>query len=308
MQRLYTDPTSLHDPTSQRTFAVIVDEETLHATSLHSSQTSEANKRLKEVLRAESLEKAEQLDGAAEAGEPSGEDLINQSMAARGRQPNLSFFAFTATPKQKTLELFGIEQPDGAFRPFHRYTMRQAIEEGFILDVLQNYTTYETYFNLLKKAAEDPRIEKSKAFSLLKRCDSPHRLTIAQKTAIMVEHFWETTRHKIPDAHGVGQAKAMVVAASRLHAVLYKQAFDAYLKQQGYPIRALVAFSSVVQYHGLDYTEAGVNGFPERQTAERFKKPEYRFLIIAEKFQTGFDQPLLQRKRHSFISETCCSR
>ncbi|WP_299755954.1 DEAD/DEAH box helicase family protein [uncultured Chloroflexus sp.] len=272
--------------TSLRHFAVIVDE-------AHSSQTSEANKRLKEVLRAESLEEAEQLDGAAEAGEPSGEDLINQSMAARGRQPNLSFFAFTATPKQKTLELFGIEQPDGAFRPFHLYTMRQAIEEGFILDVLQNYTTYETYFNLLKKAADDPHVEKSQAFSLLKRYVSLHQFTIAQKTAIMVEHFWETTRHKIPDAHGVGQAKAMVVTASRLHAVLYKQAFDDYLKKRDYPIRALVAFSGVVQYHGLDYTEASMNGFPERQTAEQFKKPEYRFLIVAEKFQTGFDQPLL---------------
>lgn len=269
-----------------RTFAVIVDE-------AHSSQTSEANKRLKEVLRAESLTEAEQLDSEAEAAEPTGEDLINQSMAARGRQPNLSFFAFTATPKQKTLELFGIEQADGSFCPFHLYTMQQAIEEGFILDVLQNYTTYETYFNLLKKADDDPRIEKGKAFSLLRRYVSLHRFTIARKTAIMVEHFWEITRHKIPDAQGVGQAKAMVVTASRLHAVLYKQAFDAYLKKQGYPIRALVAFSGTVHYHGLDYTEAGMNGFPERQTAEQFKKPEYRFLIVAEKFQTGFDQPLL---------------
>ncbi len=125
----------------------------------------------------------------------------------------------------------------------------------------KNYTTYETYFNLLKKAADDPRIEKSKAFSLLKRYVSLHRFTIERKTAIMVEHFWEITRHKIPDAHGVGQAKAMVVTASRLHAVLYKQAFDAYLKKQGYPIRALVAFSGTVHYHGLDYTEAGMNGF-----------------------------------------------
>lgn len=269
-----------------RAFAVIVDE-------AHSSQTSEANKRLKEVLRASSLAEAEQQESAAEAAEPTGEDLINQSMAARGRQPNLSFFAFTATPKQKTLELFGLAQPDGSFRPFHLYSMRQAIEEGFILDVLQHYTTYETYFNLLKKADDDPKIEKSKAFSLLKRYVSQHRFTIARKTAIMVEHFWEITRHKIPDQNGVGQAKAMVVTASRLHAVLYKQAFDAYLKRQGYPIKALVAFSGTVQYHGKEYTEAGMNGFPEQQTAEQFKKPEYRFLIVAEKFQTGFDQPLL---------------
>lgn len=269
-----------------RTFAVIVDE-------AHSSQTSESNKKLKEVLMVESLEEAEKLDGEAEAAEPSGEDLINKSIAARGRQPNLSFFAFTATPKQKTLETFGVEHSDGTFHPFHLYTMRQAIDEGFILDVLQHYTTFETYFNLLKKASEDPRYEKSKAFSLLKRYVGLHQFTIARKTALMVEHFWETSRHKIPNARGEGQAKAMVVTPSRLHAVLYKQAFDAYLKKQGYPIKALVAFSGTVNYHGLDYTEAQMNGFSDKQTAEQFKKAENKFLIVAEKFQTGFDQPLL---------------
>lgn len=267
-----------------RTFAVIVDE-------AHSSQTGESTKSLKEVLRVESLEEAEQLEGEAE--EPTGEDLINQSMAARGHQPNLSFFAFTATPKQKTLELFGVPQPDGTYHSFHLYTMRQAIEEGFILDVLQNYTTFETYFNLLKKAADDPRVEKSKAFSLLKRYVNLHRFTIARKTEVMVEHFWENSRHQIPDDNGIGQAKAMVVTASRLHAVSYKQAFDAYLKKQGYPIKVLVAFSGTVSNHGLDYTESQMNGFPESQTVAQFAKPEYRFLIVAEKFQTGFDQPLL---------------
>jgi len=267
-----------------RAFAVVVDE-------AHSSQTGESTKSLKEVLRAESLEEAEQLEGEAE--EPTGEDLINQNMAARGRQPNLSFFAFTATPKQKTLELFGVPQPDGTFTPFHLYTMRQAIEEGFILDVLQNYTTFETYFNLLKTAADDPRVEKSKAVSQLKRYVNIHRFTIARKAEAMIEHFWVISRHKIPDENSVGQAKAMVVTTSRLHAVLYKQAFDAYLKKQGYSIKALVAFSGTVSYHGLDYTETQMNGFPESQTATQFSKPEYRFLIVAEKFQTGFDQPLL---------------
>ncbi len=267
-----------------RAFAVIVDE-------AHSSQTGEATKSLKEVLRAESLEEAEHLESEME--EPTGEDLINRSMAARKRQPNLSFFAFTATPKQKTLELFGVPQPGGTFRPFHLYTMRQAIEEGFILDVLQNYTTFETYFNLLKTAANDPRVEKSKAISLLKRYVNIHRFTIAHKTKVMVEHFWENVRHKIPNDQGEGRAKAMVVTASRLHAVLYKQAFDAYLKKQGYPIKALVAFSGTVHYHGLDYTESQMNGFPESQTVRQFENPEYRFLIVAEKFQTGFDQPLL---------------
>jgi len=267
-----------------RAFAVVVDE-------AHSSQTGESTKSLKEVLRVENLEEAEQMEGEAE--EPTGEDLINQNMAARGRQPNLSFFAFTATPKQKTLELFGVPQPDGTFSPFHLYTMRQAIEENFILDVLQNYTTFETYFNLLKTAADDPHVEKSKAVSQLKRFVNIHRFPIARKTEMMVEHFWATSRHKIPDVKGVGQAKAMLVTPSRLHAVLYKQAFDDYLKKQAYPIKALVAFSGTVSYHGLDYTETQMNGFPESQTAAQFAKPEYRFLIVAEKFQTGFDQPLL---------------
>lgn len=214
-------------------------------------------------------------------------------MEARGRQPNLSFFAFTATPKQKTRELFGTSQPDGSFRPFHLYTMRQAIEEGFILDVLQNYTTFTTYFNLQKKVADDPHVEKSKTAALLKREVELHQYTIDQKTALMVEHFWDTVRHQIPDNKGDGQAKAMVVTRSRLHAVRYKQAFDKYLKNQDYPIKALVAFSGTVNHQGLDYTEAQMKGFSDKQTAEQFKKPEYRFLIVAEKFQTGFDQPLL---------------
>lgn len=266
-----------------RKFAIIVDE-------AHSSQTGEASKSLKEVLRVQSLEEAEQL----ETGDsPTGEDLINRSLETRGRQSNLSFFAFTATPKQKTLELFGTPQPDKSFRAFHLYTMRQAIEEGFILDVLQNYTTFETYFNLLKIASEDPRYEKDKAISLLRRYVDLHQYTIVRKTAIMVEHFWEHTCDFIPNEQGNGQAKAMIVTRSRLHAILYKQAFDAYLKQQGYPIKALVAFSGAVDYHGLDYTEAQMNGFSDKQTAEQFNKPEYRFLIVAEKFQTGFDQPLL---------------
>jgi type I restriction enzyme R subunit len=266
-----------------RHFAIIVDE-------AHSSQSGEASKSLKSVLRVQSLEEAEQLESEETL---TGEDLINQSLEARQRQPNLSFFAFTATPKQKTLEIFGETRPDGSFHPFHLYTMRQAIEEGFILDVLQNYTTFDTYFNLLKVAADDPRYEKGKAISLLRRYVNLHEYTIARKAALMVEHFWENTRHQIPDEKGNGQAKAMIVTCSRLHAILYKQAFDTYLKRQGYPIKALVAFSGTVNYDGLDFTEAQMNGFSDKQTAEQFNKPEYRFLIVAEKFQTGFDQPLL---------------
>ena len=271
------------DQLDGRNFAVIVDE-------AHSSQTGEASKSLKEVLQVQTLEEAEQLEADSP---PTDEDLINQNMETRGRQPNLSFFAFTATPKQKTLELFGTLRSDGSFCPFHLYTMRQAIEEGFILDVLQNYTTFTTYFNLQKKVADDPHVEKSKTISLLKREVELHQYTIAQKTTLIVEHFWETVRHQIPDFQGHGQAKAMIVTRSRLHAVRYKQAFDEYLKKQGYPIKALVAFSGTVSHQGLDYTEAQMNGFSDKQTAEQFKKSEYRFLIVAEKFQTGFDQPLL---------------
>lgn len=164
--------------TGQR-FAVIVDE-------AHSSQSGEASKSLKSVLRIQSLEEAEKLESEET---PTGEDLINQSLEVRQRQPNLSFFAFTATPKQKTLEIFGEARPDGSFHPFHLYTMRQAIEEGFILDVLQNYTTFDTYFNLLKVAADDPRYEKGEAISLLRRYVNLHEYTIAQKTTLMVEHF-----------------------------------------------------------------------------------------------------------------------
>jgi len=262
-----------------RRFAIIADE-------AHSSQSGETSKSIKQVL-------AVNEDESEESEPLTGEDLINASMSKRGRQRNLSFFGFTATPKTKTLELFGTQQPDGSFRPAHLYTMRQAIEEKFILDVLATYTTYATYFNLLKKVEDDPRFPKSKAIGQMKRYVSLHEFTIAQKTEIMVEHFWETVRHRIPDENGNGQAKAMIVTRSRLHAVRYKRAFDKYLKKQGYEALALVAFSGEVDDGGKKYTEAGMNNFPDTQTAGTFNKPGYRFLIVAEKFQTGFDQPLL---------------
>jgi type I restriction enzyme R subunit len=270
---------AFHGAMRGRQFAIIADE-------AHSSQSGETSKSIKQVLSVD--------DDEAEDTEPlTGEDLINASMSKRGRQRNLSFFGFTATPKQKTLELFGEEQPDGSFEPSHLYSMRQAIEEKFILDVLANHTYYETFFNLLKKVEDDPRYPKSRAIGQMKRYVSLHEFTIAQKTEIMVEHFWETVRRRIPDTAGQGQAKAMVVTRSRLHAVRYKLAFDNYLKKQGYEAQALVAFSGEVEDSGKKYTEAGMNGFPDTQTAGTFNKPGYRFLIVAEKFQTGFDQPLL---------------
>ncbi len=266
-------------------FAIIADE-------AHSSQTGEGTKSLKEVLRWNQGADVPE-DQEDEPDPPTGEDLIRENMATRGRHSNLSFFAFTATPKDKTLETFGIAQSDGSFRPFHLYSMRQAIEERFILDVLENYTTFATYFHLLKTIEDDPRYPKSRAMRLMRSYVDGHEHTIAQKTALMVEHFWEHGRHKIPDQQGKGQAKAMIVTRSRLHAVRYKQAIDKYLKQQGYGARALVAFSEEVTDGAKKYTEAGMNKLPETQTAEAFKQPEYRFLIVAEKFQTGYDMPLL---------------
>ena len=259
-------------------FAVIVDE-------AHSSQTGESTKSLKEVLAVDSLEEA----ARQEEGEPEDlEDLIAAEMQKRGKLPNVSTFAFTATPKAKTLELFGTRREDGRYEPFSLYTMRQAIEENFIKDVLENYTTYKAYWNLLKKIEDDPQYDKSKANYLLKSFVDLHEHTIAKKVAIMVEHFAGRVAHRID-----GKAKAMIVTRSRLHAVRYKLEVDRYLKEKGYPYKALVAFSGMVKDGGKQYTEANMNGFAETQTAETFKRPEYRFLIVAEKFQTGFDQPLL---------------
>jgi type I restriction enzyme R subunit len=259
-------------------FAVIIDE-------AHSSTSGEQTKDLKKVLTAASLEEAE----AEESGEPEDlEDKIVAEMKARGRVPNASFFAFTATPKPKTLELFGVKRPDGKFEAFSLYSMRQAIEEKFILDVLKHYTTYSTYWRLLKTAGDDPHYDHEKASYLLRSFVDLHETTIRKKVEIMVEHFRSNSAGLIG-----GKAKAMIVTRSRLHAVRYKLAVDAYLKEQSYPYKALVAFSGTVRDAGMDYTEASMNGIPETQTAGTFHSPEYRFLIVAEKFQTGFDEPLL---------------
>jgi type I restriction enzyme R subunit len=209
-------------------------------------------------------------------------------MEKRGRLQNLSLFAFTATPKPKTLELFGTRQDGGRFAPFHLYTMRQAIEEGFILDVLASYTTYKAYWRLLKTVEDDPRYDKQKAAYLLRSFVELHPHAIAEKVRLCVEHFAAQVQAQIG-----GLAKAMIVTRSRRHAVRYRLAVDRYLKERGYPFKALVAFSGSVEDGGQSYTEPGMNGFPETQTAKAFGRPEYRFLIVANKFQTGFDQPLL---------------
>ena len=261
-----------------RRCAVIVDE-------AHSSQGGETVTDLKEVLGGEALREAARKR-AAEEGWKDMEELF-RSMAKRGKQANLSFFAFTATPKHKTLAVFG---RDG--RPVHRYTMRQAIEEGFILDVLKHYTTYRTYFNLLKACDDDPNVERKKAARALARFMRLHPHNIAQKTEVMVEHFQAVTRHKIG-----GRAKAMVVTGSRLEAVRYKQSFDRYIQKKGYPIKSLVAFSGTVEddkLAGVTYTEPGMNhGISEKKLPETFATQEYQVLLVAEKYQTGFNQPLL---------------
>ena len=268
-------------------FAVIVDE-------AHSSQSGESTKSLKAVLAAGSLEEAEQEEAGAETPEEELEERIHEEIRSRGRLPNLSTFAFTATPKPKTLELFGRKRPDGRFEPFHRYSMRQAIEEGFILDVLASYTTYKAYWRLLKKIEDDPRYDRRQAEYLLKSFVDLHPHAIGEKIAICVEHFATQVEGAIDR-----RAKAMIVTRSRLHAVRTKLALDRYLADKGHPWKALVAFSGTVNDGGESYTESGMNSagqehvISERQTAAEFEKPDNRFLVVANKFQTGFDQPLL---------------
>lgn len=272
-----------------RSYAVIVDE-------AHSSQTGESAKELKKVLGAagaQSTLAADELDDLGSEAEPTNltEDLLAAEVLARGRQPNLSFFAFTATPKGKTLELFGRKNPaTDRYEAFHVYSMRQAIQEGFILDVLANYVTYETYWRIEKAVAEDPEFESKKAQAAIARFVSLHEHNLAQKAEIIVEHFRTHVAHRIG-----GKAKSMVVTSSREHAVRYKQALDTYVAEHGYDaVRVLVAFSGSLTVDGFEVTESKLNGFPESQTATEFKgERDNRILVVAEKFQTGFDEPLL---------------
>ncbi len=261
-----------------RRCAVIIDE-------AHSSQSGETATELKGILGGEDLQE-EARKRAQEEGLENQEGLF-RSMAKRARQANLSFFAFTATPKHKTLKVFS-----GNGKPFHRYTMRQAIEEGFIMDVLHNYTTYKSYYQLIKACKDDPNVERKNAARALARFMRLHPHNIAQKTEVMVEHFNTFSRHKIG-----GRAKAMVLTGSRLEAVRYKQSFDKYIKEKGYPIKSLVAFSGVVtddKIKDKTYSEEAMNqGIRERELPERFASNEYQVLLVAEKYQTGFDQPLL---------------
>jgi type I restriction enzyme R subunit len=266
-------------------FAVIVDE-------AHSSQTGENVKDLKLVLTSEEqLAAAVGKDDEGQEEDPI-EAELERIQKARQKLPHLSFFAFTATPKDKTLELFGT--PDAkvkkGFRPFHEYTMRQAIAEGFILDVLTCYTTYKTYFELVEneKAEGEKLVEELKARRLLLEYVNQHDFAIKRKAHIIVDHFTRKTAHKIG-----GQAKAMVVTPSRAHAVLYKQAIDDVLREQNLAFGVLVAFSGTVTINEKKHTEETMNPLGAGDIAEAFKNPAQRILVVANKFQTGFDQPLL---------------
>lgn len=273
------------DTLPRRKYAVIVDE-------AHSSQTGEAADKLKETLADyKTGDEADEDESGGEPDPPTYEDVIADKMQARkARHKNLSFFAFTATPKPKTLAAFGTPGDDKMPRPWHLYSMRQAIEEGFILDVLRSYITYQRYFRLCKAVAEDPLLLKKQANRAIARFLDLHPHNLAQKVEVIVEHFRQFVAHRIG-----GRAKAMLVTGSRLHAVRYKQEMDKYLRDKGYSeIKTLVAFSGTVRDdYDLEHTESQMNGFGERELPEKFAGDDYQVLIVADKYQTGFDQPLL---------------
>jgi len=285
-ERSETD--TLEFSTKGKRFAVIVDE-------AHSSQSGESAMELKGVLNKDGLREdaAQYVVENAEDADSDNMEYAVREMLKRGKQQNLSFFAFTATPKYKTLHVFNEPNPKTGEAPFHEYTMRQAIEERFIHDVLKNYTTYEAYFKVIQASEEDTQVERKKAAKALARFLTLHPHNLRQKTEVMVEHFRTHVRHKIG-----GRAKAMVVTDSRLHAVRYKQMFDEYIKEKMYTdVKSLVAFSGSVEdpeFPGKSFTEVGMNGgIKESELPEKFDSDEYKVLLVAEKYQTGFDQPLL---------------
>lgn len=224
-------------------------------------------------------------------GTPDAQDVIADELARNGKQPNVSMFAFTATPKATTLQLFGKENAKGQKQAFHIYSMKQAIEEGFILDVLQNFTEYKTFYQINKEVEEDPRCKTSEAKRQIARFVELHETNIAQRIEVIIEHFRTTVMQELG-----GRAKAMVITKSRESAVKYHRAFEEYIAKKGYSdIRSLVAFSGKVKLDedGGEYTESGINGFSEDRLPAEFDKDDYKVLLVANKYQTGFDQPKL---------------
>jgi type I restriction enzyme, R subunit len=264
-------------------YALIIDE-------AHSSQSPESRKKIQKVL-ATNLEQAEKEEQAIESQEKDIVDNIEKEMEERGQQDTLSYYAFTATPKKKTLKLFGTKISDEDWVPFHIYSMKQAIQEGFILDVLKNYTTYERYFKIVKTAAEDKIVEGKKASRALLKYIDTHQRNVEAKTEIIIEHFKEHTQPKIG-----GNAKAMIVCSSVDQALLYKNVVDEYIAKKQYKgIKTLVAFSGTrTDELGKAFTEQSINGTKtDWELREKFDTREYNILIVAEKYQTGFDQQLL---------------
>lgn len=254
-----------------KTFAIIIDE----------AHSSTAGKNMAAVTTA--------LASSNDDEDGSIEDMISEEIAKNGKQNNVSMIAFTATPKATTLTLFGKLNKEGKPEAFHLYSMKQAIEEGFILDVLQNYVTYETFYKLNKLVENDPMLKTSEAKRKINRFVELNDTNIGQKVEIIVEHF----RNNIMAELG-GKAKAMVITSSREAAVKYRNAFENYITTQGYSnIHALVAFSGKVTSEGKEYTEAGMNGFAEDKLRTEFDKDDYQVLLVANKYQTGFDQPKL---------------
>lgn len=276
-----------------KNFAIIVDE-------AHQSQTGQTAKKLKEGLAnlEDSLAEYAKMESADEESFVTDEERMMDEILAQGSHKNLSFFAFTATPKNKTLQLFGEKYSDennnSKYRAFHTYSMRQAIEEGFIIDVLKNYMTYKTYFKIAKDFPEDPELDTSKGVKAVNRFQTLHPHNLAQKTAVILEHFDNVTRHKIG-----GKAKAMIVTASRLHAVRYLIEFRKQIKEKNLTnCEVLVAFSGELEDGGITYTEESLNKDKHGNTIKENQLPtyfndEFNMLIVAEKYQTGFDEPLL---------------
>lgn len=275
---------------ANKRFAIIVDE-------AHSSQTGDAAKKLKRALAdtEEILQEYAEMEAEEEANQIDEEDRLLNELAAQGIHKNLSFFAFTATPKGKTLQMFGTKDEEGVFHPFHIYSMRQAIEEHFILDVLRNYMTYKMYYRIIKTIEDDPELDTTAGAKAILNYETLHPHNISQKTTIMLAHFMDITRHKMN-----GRAKAMVVTPSRLHAVRYAKEFKRQIEEKGYKdLDVLVAFSGEVNDDGVSYTEEGMNRDKNGETIKEkalpaaFHTDDYGILVVAEKYQTGFDEPLL---------------
>jgi type I restriction enzyme R subunit len=259
-----------------RIFAIVIDE-------AHSSQGGRTSAKMNIAL----------ATNGAEEEEETVEDTINRMMEARKVLPNASYFAFTATPKNKTLEIFGAAVPEGSkvrHVPFHNYSMKQAIEEGFILDVLRYYTPVESYYRLMKTVEDDPQFDTKRAQKKLRRYVESHDHAIRKKAEIMIDHF-----HDKVIAHRKigGAARAMVVTSGIHRAIQYFHAFGQYLSERKSPYQAIVAFSGEHEYGGQKVTEASLNGFPSNKIEVTIQKDPYRFLVVADKFQTGYDEPLL---------------